>query len=75
MFGNVTSYFLISSKNLKWKQYFHSDRFRNYQLLNIAAWSGLISRRGEVEARGIDEKPLSDKPPLIWRGETYSAKQ
>ena len=26
----------------------------------------------EVEARGNDEQPLSDKPPLILCGETYS---
>ena len=29
----------------------------------------------ETEARGTDEQPLSDKPPLIRCGETYSAWQ
>ena len=27
----------------------------------------------EAEARGTDEQPLSDKPPLIQCGETHSA--
>ena len=35
-----TSYFLTSSKNLKWKQHFHASRFWNYQLLNMAVWWG-----------------------------------
>ena len=29
----------------------------------------------ETEARGTDEQPLSDKPPLIQYGEAYSAWQ
>ena len=29
----------------------------------------------EAEARGTDEQPLSDKPPLIRCGENYSAWQ
>ena len=37
---NVSSYFLISSKNLKGKQLFDTDRFCNYQLLNMAVWWG-----------------------------------
>ena len=28
-------------------------------------------REREAEARGTDEQPLSDKPPLTQRGETY----
>ena len=49
---NITSYILISSENLKWKQHFHTDRFRNYQLLNMAVWWGLISRRGRGRGKG-----------------------
>ena len=29
----------------------------------------------KAEARGTDEQPLSDKPPLIRYGETYSVWQ
>ena len=29
----------------------------------------------EAEAKGTDEQPLSDNPPLIRRGESYSAWQ
>ena len=30
-----------------------------------------IKEGGEVEARGTDEQPLSDKPPLMRCGKTY----
>ena len=70
---NVTSYFLISSKNLQWKQHFHTDRLRNYQLLRMAVCEAKFQGGDAAEARGKDEQPLSDKPPLIRCGETYSA--
>ena len=43
----ITFYFL---KNLKRKQDFYTDIFWNYQLLNMAVWSGYISSR--VRGRG-----------------------
>ena len=38
----------------------------------MALWCGCIStsKRGRREEGGSDEKPLSDKPPLIGCGET-----
>ena len=70
---NITSYFLISSKNLKWKQHFHTDRFGNYQLLYMAVWWGLISRSGRDRGKGYWWAALSNKPPFMRCGETYSA--
>ena len=31
--------------------------------------------REQAEARGTDEQPLSDKPPLIRRGESFVLKR
>ena len=77
----ISSFFLklfcgpnISSKNLNWKMHFYSDASRNYLLLNIAVLWACISRRKRGRG-GTDEKPLSDKPPLIRCGETYSTWQ
>ena len=70
---NATSYLLISSKNLKRIQHFHTDTFWKYLLLNMAVWWAKYQGGDEAEARGTDEQPLSDKAPLIQRGETYSA--
>ena len=53
---NATSYFLISSKNLKWKQNFHTDTFWNYLLLNMAIRlnikEGTRQRQGAEAATG-----------------------
>ena len=39
----------------------------------MAVWWAKYQVGDEAEARGTDEQPLSDKPPLIRLGETYSA--
>ena len=41
----------------------------------MAVWWAKYERGDETEARGIDEQPLSDKPPLIQCRETHSAWQ
>ena len=46
---NATLYFLISSKNLKWKQRFHTDTFWNYLLLNMV---GLNIKEGTRQRQG-----------------------
>ena len=59
---NVTSYFLISGKNLKWKQHFHNDKFWNYQLLSM--FGGAKYQGGyEAEAGGTDKPPID----TMWR--------
>ena len=49
---NTTSYFLISSKNMKWKQHFHIDTFWSYLLLNMAVFWGLNIKEGMRQRRG-----------------------
>ena len=49
---NATSYFLITSKNLKWKQNFHNDTFWNYILLNMVIWGGLNIKDGGGPGKG-----------------------
>ena len=39
-------FFNISSKNLKWKHRFYTDRSWSYLLLDMAVWWGCISRMG-----------------------------
>ena len=41
----------------------------------MAVWWAKYQVGDEAEARGTDEQPLSDKPPLIRLGETYSARE
>ena len=59
---NATSYFLVSSKKFKSKQYFHTDTFWNYQLL-------------EGDEMGTDEQPFSEKATVdrLWRNLQYLA--
>ena len=55
----------ISSKKLK-KKYFFTDTSGNYLILNMAVWWDYVSKRERDRGGegGIDEQPLSDKPPL-----------
>ena len=67
--------FSIPGKNLKWKQSFHTE---HSVITYFWIWliDGAEYQTGdEAEARDTDEQPLSDKPPLIRCGETYSAWQ
>ena len=70
---NATSYFLISTKNLKYKQDFHADTFWNYLILYMALWWNKYQGGNEEEARGTAEQTLCDRPPLIKSREIYSA--
>ena len=72
---NASSYFIVSSKNLKWKLHFHSDTF--WHCLILIWLFGVAKYQGgeEGKPRGTDEESLSVKPLLIWYGETYSAGQ
>ena len=68
---------IVITKNVSLNRIFnlqYTDASWNYLLLDIAAWWGCISmrRRSRGKRRGTDEKPLSDKPPLIPSGGTYS---
>ena len=48
---NVTSYSLISSEYLERKHSFKTDRFRNYQLLNVTVWEGRRNIRERMRQR------------------------
>ena len=72
---NATSYFLISSKNLRWKQNFHTDTFWNYILEYGCLVGAKYQELDKVEARGTDKQPLFAKPLLMLCGEIYSARQ
>ena len=59
------------------KKHFFTDTSGNYLILNMAVWWDYVSKRerGRGGEGGIDEQPLSDKPPLIRCGKTYSTWQ
>ena len=66
--GFVTplSIFVVSSKNLKWKQHFWTDTSWNYLLLNMVVWWGCISRRGKGRGEaGGEWEPLMSNLCLI----------
>ena len=71
---NISIFFNISSKHLKWKQYFCTKTSSNY-VLWIWLFGGAAYQGGEeAEAgTGTDEQP--GKPPLIRYEETYSTWQ
>ena len=64
---NATSYFLISSKNLKWKQNFHNDTFWNYLLLNMVIWWGLNIKDGGGSGKGQWRATIVWYVDTLWR--------